>query len=65
MTLFKILGTIAGPVMAIAGVQILVVNTKLLPVELRPALWRRAALILCSLSYSALAVLVLWNMVSS
>jgi len=62
MTLFKILGTIAGPVLAIAGLQILAVNTTLLPVELRPKLWRRAALVLCTLCYSSLSIFVIWDL---
>jgi hypothetical protein len=61
MTLFKILGAVAGPVLAIAALQILRVNTKLLPVELRPPLWRRAALVLCAVFYGAVAVAQAWS----
>ncbi|MBW3542144.1 MAG: hypothetical protein KY476_17885 [Planctomycetes bacterium] len=61
MTLFKILGAVAGPVLAIAAVQILRVNTRLLPAELRPPLWRRAALVLCALFYGTFAATQLWN----
>ncbi|HUG91208.1 MAG TPA: Nramp family divalent metal transporter [Planctomycetaceae bacterium] len=61
MTLFKILGVVAGPVLAIAAVQILRVNTRLLPEELRPPLWRRAVLVLCALFYGALAAAQLWD----
>ena len=61
MTLFKILGAVAGPVLAIAATQILIVNTTLLPPELRPRLWRRAALVLCTLFYGALSAALLWR----
>ena len=60
--LFKILGAVAGPVLAIAAIQILIVNTKLLPPELRPALWRRCSLILCALCYGCLSVALLLNL---
>jgi hypothetical protein len=61
MTLFKILGAVAGPVLAIAAIQILIVNTTLLPPALRPRLWRRGALVLCTLSYGFLSIALLWN----
>ncbi|MEZ6044206.1 MAG: hypothetical protein R3C11_01200 [Planctomycetaceae bacterium] len=64
MTLFKILGAIASPVLALASVQILIVNTTLLPNELRPAVWRRFALILSAIFYGTLTVLLLWNLLS-
>lgn len=56
MTLFKILGALAGPVLAVAAAQILLVNTRLLPEPLRPPLWRRLALVLCCICYGGLAV---------
>lgn len=62
MTLFKILGVVAGPVLAIAAIQILIVNTKLLPVELRPPIWRRVALVTCSLFYGSLSAALLWSL---
>ena len=54
--LFKLLGAVAGPVLAVASFQILRVNTRFLPPEVRPPLWRRATLVLCGLGYAALAV---------
>ena len=59
MTLFKALGVVAGPILALAAIQILVVNTRLLPEPLRPALWIRAGLIVCAASYILMSVAVL------
>ena len=42
MTLFTILGVVATPLMAIAAIQILRVNTRFLPKEIQPPWWRRA-----------------------
>jgi hypothetical protein len=57
MQLFQILGVSAGLVFALSAVQLLMVNTRLLPKELRPAPWRRAALALCAIFYVILFVL--------
>lgn len=57
MTLFKALGTIAGGVVALASVQLLIVNTALLPKELQPSLFRRGALISCAVFYGVLSVI--------
>ena len=59
MTLFKILGVVAGAILAIAPLQILMVNVTLLPPELRPPLWRRFGLILCTLAYGCLSLAML------
>jgi hypothetical protein len=56
VTLFKILGGLASPIMAVASLQILIVNTRLLPRELRPPMWRRGGLVLCCLCYGFLSV---------
>ncbi|WP_373652175.1 Nramp family divalent metal transporter [Schlesneria sp. DSM 10557] len=56
LQLFEVLGVIACPIMAIAALQILRVNTRFLPKELRPAMWRRIGLLLCSLAYGGLTV---------
>jgi hypothetical protein len=55
LDLFKVLGAVAGPVLAVASFQLLRVNTRFLPPEVRPPLWRRAALAMCGVAYSALA----------
>ena len=41
----------ANLVLAISSVQILIVNTTLLPKELQPSYFRRALLVICSLFY--------------
>jgi hypothetical protein len=47
---------VACPVLAVAAFQILRVNTRFLPQPIRPPLWRRAALVLCGVGYSVLAI---------
>ena len=64
MTLFKYLGTMAGVVMSIAGVQLYLVNTRLLPRELQPSWWRKAALLICSLAYGAMSLVAGYDVVS-
>jgi hypothetical protein len=56
MELFKVLGIVACPVLALGALQIWRVNTTLLPPELRPGWFRRAGLAACSLFYGALSV---------
>ena len=63
MTLFTYLGTMAGIVTSIAGVQIYLVNTRLLPPELRPSWWRRAGLLLCSAVYGVMSMIAIANVV--
>ena len=64
MTLFKYLGTMAGFVMTVAGVQLYLVNTRLLPPELRPSWWRRAGLLLCSTLYGVMTAIAAWDVAS-
>jgi hypothetical protein len=56
LSLFKILGLLASPILAIGAFQILRVNTRFLPKEIRPPAWRRLCLVLCGLIYGLLAV---------
>ena len=65
LDLFKILGIVANPIMAIAAIQILRVNTRFLPPELRPPLWRRAGMVLCAVAYGGMTAALIWNMVDS
>ena len=51
LALFKILGFVAAPIMTLAALQILRINTTLLPPQIRPAMWRRIALVICTLFY--------------
>jgi hypothetical protein len=61
--LFKVMANMAGLVLAIAGVQILLVNRRFLPPALRPARWREAGLLACSAFYAFFALFVVWDLV--
>jgi len=50
--LLQLSANVAGLVMVISSIHILYVNTKLLPRELKPPMWRRACLIGMSLFYA-------------
>jgi len=62
ISLFKVLGTMASPILAIAAIQILRVNTRFLPQPLRPPLWRRIGLLACGLFYGAVAMMLAWKL---
>ena len=53
--LFKFLANMAGIVLAIAGVQIVMVNRRFLPRVLRPSLWREIGVLGCSAFYAYFA----------
>jgi hypothetical protein len=53
----------AGIVFVISSVHVLYVNTRLLPVELRPPMWRRVALVGLSVFYGFFVSLWLWSLV--
>jgi hypothetical protein len=59
MTLFSALGIVASLVLAMGAIQILLVNTRLLPPELRPPWWRRIALLICAAFYAAMFIAVI------
>jgi hypothetical protein len=63
--LFKILGIVANPIMAIAAIQIWRVNTRFLPKEIRPPLWRQIALGACALFYGSLSAALISNLIQS
>jgi hypothetical protein len=46
--------------MAIGAVQILLVNRRFLPKEIRPPLWRQGALVICAVVYGGITVALLW-----
>ncbi|HEY8165070.1 MAG TPA: Nramp family divalent metal transporter [Gemmatimonadaceae bacterium] len=52
IVLLQMAANVAGFVLIISSIQLLYVNTRLLPVELRPPMWRRAALVVTALFYS-------------
>lgn len=55
--LLELGANIAGLVFAISALHILYVNTTLLPKEIQPPLWRRAALVLLALFYGSFVYL--------
>jgi hypothetical protein len=55
--LLQIGANVAGVVFIVASIHLLYINTRLLPVELRPPLWRRVALVLMSLFYTTFLLL--------
>lgn len=57
--LLALLGATAAPINAFSALQILRLNTTLLPKELRPPLWRRVALILCAVFYGVISFAML------
>lgn len=59
--LFQILANMAGLVLAIAGVQIFIVNRKFLPRELRAPWWREGLLLFCSAFYTFFTVRVVMS----
>jgi len=56
--LLQIGANIAGAIFVIASLHLLYLNTRILPVALRPSLWRRAALVGMALFYGFFVVLV-------
>ena len=61
MSLFKFLGFMANLVLAISSVQVLIVNTTLLPKELRPSKIRCGLLVICAVFYGVFFVLMAGN----
>jgi hypothetical protein len=63
IVLLQLGANMAGIVFIIASIHILYVNTTLLPKELRPSMWRRAALIGMAVFYGFFAVLWISSMI--
>jgi hypothetical protein len=59
--LLSLSANMAVIVFIISSLHLLYVNTRLLPVELRPPMWRRVALIALALFYGFFLTLWLWN----
>ncbi len=57
IVLLQIGANIAGVTFIVASLHLLYINTRLLPPELRPPLWRRIALVMMALFYGFFAVL--------
>lgn len=63
--LFKVVANMAGLVLAVAGVQIFIVNRRFLPRALRAPGWREAALLACSAFYAFFAFFVIRDLLRS
>lgn len=59
IVLLQLSANVAGAVFVIASLHLLYVNTRLLPVALRPPLWRRIALVVMALFYGFFVTLSL------
>lgn len=59
--LLTLSANMAGIVFIISSLHLLYVNTRLLPVELRPPLWRRVALVALAVFYGVFLTLWLWS----
>ena len=59
--LLQLGANMAGIVFVVSSLHLLYINTRLLPPEIRPPLWRRAALVAMSLFYGAFVALWLWG----
>ncbi len=62
LELFKILGIVANPILAIGALQILRVNTRFLPKAVRPPWWRQLSLLACAGFYGAITVALVWDL---
>jgi hypothetical protein len=62
--LFKVLANMAGIVLAVAGLQIFLVNRRFLPRAVRPAAWRELALLACSAFYAFFAFFVIKDLLT-
>ncbi len=61
--LLSLSANMAGIVFIISSMHLLYVNTRLLPVELRPPLWRRVALVALAMFYGLFLTLWLWSLI--
>jgi hypothetical protein len=62
IVLLALSANMAGIVFIISSLHLLYVNTRLLPVELRPPMWRRFALVALALFYGFFLTLWLWSL---
>jgi hypothetical protein len=62
IVLLQLGANVAGFVFIVASLQLLYVNTRLLPPELRPSMWRRAALVAMAVFYSSFFALSVWSL---
>ena len=57
IALLQLGANVAAVVFVVASLHLLYINTRLLPVELRPPMWRRVALVLMAIFYAFFVVL--------
>jgi hypothetical protein len=62
IVLLKIGANVAGVVMVVSSLQLLYVNTTLLPVHVRPPMWRRVCLVVMALFYGTFAYFAFTNL---
>jgi hypothetical protein len=62
--LLALSANMAGIVFIISSLHLLYINTRLLPVALRPPLWRRLALVALALFYGFFLTLWVWSAIS-
>lgn len=63
LDLFKVLGAVASPIMALAAVLILRVNRRFLPAAAQPPLWRQGALVVTALAYGLITAVMVYDLV--
>ncbi len=61
IVLLALSANMAGIVFIISSLHVLYVNSRLLPLELRPPMWRRCALVALALFYGLFLTLWLWS----
>src|SRR5215213_5060492 len=61
--LLSLSANMAGIVFIISSFHVLYVNTRLLPLELRPPMWRRLALVALGLFYGLFLTIWLWSLI--
>jgi hypothetical protein len=64
MLLLKLGANVAGVIFVVAALHLLYVNTRLLPVHVRPPLWRRGALVVMAVFYACFVSLSIWSAVT-
>src|SRR5688500_6502705 len=57
IALLQLGANVAAVVFVVASLHLLYINTRLLPVELRPPMWRRVALVVMAVFYAFFVVL--------
>lgn len=62
IVLLALSANMAGIVFIISSIHLLYINTRLLPVELRPPMWRRVALVALAIFYGLFLFMWLWTL---